>query len=135
MQDVEVRRIAGAQCAVGEHVGVWAAALARDRVDALDELRAHIVQDLVDQRDTVVLAYARAHLAIQLLEPLIRDEPLDDPKDPAQRVEIAADDLFDVRVLDLDRDLRAIVHARDVDLADRRRCDRLALEVREQLVG
>ena len=67
MEDVEVGRVSRAQRAVGEHVGVGAAALARDRVDALDELRAHLVQDLVDQRDAVVLTDARAHLAIQLL--------------------------------------------------------------------
>ena len=67
VQDVEVRRVAGAQRAVGEHVGVGAAALAGDGVDALHELRAHLVEHLVDERDAVVLAKARAHRPVELL--------------------------------------------------------------------
>jgi hypothetical protein len=82
-----------------------------------------------------LLHHDRADLAMELLEPLVRDEPLDDLEDAAQRVEIAPHDLFDIWILNLDGDLRAVVHARDVDLTDRRRGDRPALDVREQLLG
>src|SRR5437868_4402081 len=58
MEDVEVRRIAGPQHAVGEHMWMRAATLARDRVDALHMLRAQLVEHLVDERDAVVLAEA-----------------------------------------------------------------------------
>ena len=67
VQDVEVGRVPGAQRAVGEHVRVRAAALARDRVDALDELRPHVVEDLVDQRDALVLAEPGPHRPVELL--------------------------------------------------------------------
>ena len=40
---------------VGEVVRVRVAALARDRVDRLDLVRAHLVQPLVGQRDDLVL--------------------------------------------------------------------------------
>ena len=50
VQDVVVHRIARTQHAVGEHVRVRAAALARDRVDAFDVLRAEIVEHFADER-------------------------------------------------------------------------------------
>ena len=51
MQDVVVDGIARPQDPIGEHVGVRAAALARNRVDALDVLGPEIVQDLGDEPD------------------------------------------------------------------------------------
>ena len=54
-------------------------------------------------------------------------------EDAAQRVQVDAHHLFDVRVLNLDRDRLAAVQARPVDLTDRRRRDRLLRELREQL--
>ncbi len=42
-------------------------ALARDRVDALDVLRAEVVEDLVDEPDALVLAHPRLHGDVQLL--------------------------------------------------------------------
>ena len=48
VQDVEERGVAGADHAVGEHVRVRRAALAGDRVDALDVLRAQVVERLGD---------------------------------------------------------------------------------------
>ena len=50
----------GPQHPVGEDVRVRRAALARDRVDALDVLGAELEEHLVDERDAVVLAEARA---------------------------------------------------------------------------
>ena len=67
MQDVEVGGVARPQRTVGEDVRVRAAALAGDRVDALDELRAHLVEDAVDEGDRLVLAEARAQGAVELL--------------------------------------------------------------------
>ena len=67
VEDVEVGGIAGAERPVGVHVRVGIAALARDRVDALDELRPHVVEHLVDQPDALVLAHSGLHRAIQLL--------------------------------------------------------------------
>ena len=55
------------------------------------------------------------------------------PKMRRSALQIDADDLLDVRVLDLDRDLLAAVQARAVDLADRRRGHRLGRELGEQL--
>jgi hypothetical protein len=46
---------------------VRAAALARDRVDAFDVLRAEVEEHLVDERDALVLAHPRLHRAEQLL--------------------------------------------------------------------
>ena len=60
MQDVEVRRIAGTQHAIGEHVRMRATALARNRVYALHMLGAELVQHLVHERDALVLAEAGA---------------------------------------------------------------------------
>ncbi len=67
VEDVEVRRVARAQRAVGVDVRVGVAALAGDRVDALDELGAHVVEDLVDEPDALVLAHPGTHRAVQLL--------------------------------------------------------------------
>ena len=54
--DVEEGLIAGADDPVSEVVRVRAAALARDRVDGLDVVRAHLVEALVGQRHDLVLA-------------------------------------------------------------------------------
>ena len=67
VQDVEVRGVARAQRAIGEYVRVRAAALPRDGIHALHELRAHLVEHLVDQRNAVVLTEARTHGAVELL--------------------------------------------------------------------
>jgi hypothetical protein len=48
-------------------------------------------------------------------------------------VEVRLHDLLDVGVLDLDRDLGAVVKPREMDLADRGRGDRALLELREHL--
>jgi hypothetical protein len=67
VKDVEVGGVARAQGPVGEDMGMGAAALARDGVDALDELRAHLVEDAVDQGHALVLAHAWAQRAVELL--------------------------------------------------------------------
>ena len=56
VDDVEVRLVARADQPVREDVRVRAAALARDRVDRLDELGAHLEQPRVGERDDVALA-------------------------------------------------------------------------------
>src|SRR5215510_166124 len=56
--DVEERLIARADDPVGEVVRVRAAALAGDRVDRLDAVRAHLVETLGGQPDDLVLARA-----------------------------------------------------------------------------
>ena len=67
MQDVEERRVAGADDPVAVDVRVRRAALAGDRVDALDVLAAEVVEHLADQADALVLAHARAQERVQLL--------------------------------------------------------------------
>jgi hypothetical protein len=64
LEDVEERLIAGAEQPVGEVVRMRVAALAGDRVDRLDVVRAHLVEQLVRQRDDVVLANARFQLLV-----------------------------------------------------------------------
>ena len=59
MDDVEERLVAGADDPVGEVVRMRVAALARDRVDRLDAVRAHGVEPHRRQRDDVVLPDAR----------------------------------------------------------------------------
>src|SRR5215470_5181703 len=56
--DVEERLIARADDPVGEVVRVRAAALARDRIDRLDAVRAHLVEALGGQADDLVFARA-----------------------------------------------------------------------------
>src|SRR4029078_3658364 len=64
VQDVEVGGIAGPQHPVAVDVRVGIGALAGDRIDPLDVLRAQVVQHLADEADALVLAHAGAHLAI-----------------------------------------------------------------------
>jgi hypothetical protein len=56
VDDVEVRLVPGPDQTVREDVRVRAAAFAGDRVDRLDELRAHLEQACVRERDDVALA-------------------------------------------------------------------------------
>src|SRR6185295_17171363 len=58
MDDVEERLVAGADQAVSEVVRMRIAALARDRVDRLDAVRAHAVEAHRRHRDDVALANA-----------------------------------------------------------------------------
>ena len=67
MQDVEVGGVAGPQHPVGEDVRVGRAALARDRVHALDMLGAKLEQHLVDERDALVLTKAGPHRAVEVV--------------------------------------------------------------------
>ena len=67
VQDVEVGRIARPQRTIAVHVRVGVTALARDRVDALHELRSHVVEHLVDQAHALVLAHPGLHGAVELL--------------------------------------------------------------------
>ena len=67
MQDVEERRVAGPDDPVAVDVRMRRAALAGDRVDALDVLAAEVVEHLADQADALVLAYARAQERVQLV--------------------------------------------------------------------
>ena len=67
VEDVEVGRVAGTQHAVGVDVRVRRAALAGDRVDALDVLGAEVVEHLADEPDALVLAHPGPHLAVELL--------------------------------------------------------------------
>ena len=80
-----------------------------------------------------LLQHHGADLAIEPLHALVRDEPRDDAEDAAQRAQIDGDDLLDVGILHLDRDLLARRQARAVHLADRRRGDRPLVELGEQL--
>ena len=59
LQDVEERLVAGAKVTVGEVVRMRVAALAGNGVDRLHIVAAHLVEQLVGQRDDVVLAHAR----------------------------------------------------------------------------
>ena len=63
LQDVEEGLIAWPEHPVGEIVGVWVAALARDCVYRLDVVRAHLVEELVGLGDDVGLA----HTGLKLL--------------------------------------------------------------------
>jgi hypothetical protein len=67
VQDVEERRVAGADEPVAVHVGVRRAPLAGDRVDPLDVLAAQVVQDLAHQAHALVLADAGTEELVQLL--------------------------------------------------------------------
>ena len=67
VQDVEVGWVARSQDPVGVHVRVGAAALARDRVDALNVLRAEVVEHLGDEADALVLPHAGLHGAVELV--------------------------------------------------------------------
>ena len=67
VQDVEERRVAGPDDAVGEHVGVRRAALAGDGVDALDVLGAEVVQPLGDKRNRFVFAHAGLHRLVEIV--------------------------------------------------------------------
>ena len=67
VEDVEIGGVTGAQHPVGEDVRVRAAALAGDRVHALDVLRAELVEDAVHEGDAVVFAHSGTHRAEELL--------------------------------------------------------------------
>ena len=67
VQDVEVRRVARAQRAIGVDVRVGAAPLPRDGVDAFDVLRAEVVEDLGHEADALVLAHARLHRPVEFV--------------------------------------------------------------------
>ena len=103
VDDVEVRLVAGADQPVGEHVRVRAAALAGDRVDRLDELRAHLEQPLVRERDDVALTDAGLQ---ELVDVLI------DAVDHRARLR-QQDEL--VGVLDLAREHHHLLPVADVD--------------------
>ena len=60
--------------------------------------------------------------------------PREQAHDHAEVLEVGADGAGDARVLHLDGDLAAVGERRAVDLADRRRRDRLGVELREDLV-
>ena len=74
VDDVEERLIARAQEPVGEHVRMRVAAVARDGVDRLDLLRAHLEQQLVRARDDLVLVDARPQHPVDLVVDGV-DEP------------------------------------------------------------
>ena len=59
---------------------------------------------------------------------------VEQPGDRVHEVDVGLEDLADVRALDLDRDPVAVVEDRPMDLADRRRGERLPLEGDEDLV-
>ena len=67
VDDVEERLVARAQQPVGERVRVRVAAVAGDRVDRLDVLRAELEEHLHRRRDDLVLAHARAQHPVDLL--------------------------------------------------------------------
>ncbi len=74
MDDVEERLVARPQQPVGEDVRVRVAAVARDGVDRLDLLGAHLEQQLLRARDDLVLVDARAEHPVDLLVDRV-DEP------------------------------------------------------------
>ena len=67
VQDVEERRVAGPDDPVGVDVRVRRAALARDRVDALDVLRAEVVERLGDQAHGLVLPHPGTQELVELV--------------------------------------------------------------------
>ena len=67
VQDVEERRVARPQQAVGVHVRVRRAALPGDGVDPFDVLAAEVVEHLADQAHALVLADSGAQEAVQLV--------------------------------------------------------------------
>ena len=74
VDDVEERLVARPQEPVGEHVRVRVAAIAGDRVDGLDLLRAHLEQQLVRARDDLVLVHAGTEHPVDLVVDRV-DEP------------------------------------------------------------
>ena len=67
VQNIEERRIAGTQHAVGVDMRMRAATLAGNRIDAFDMLGAEIVQHFADHADAFVFFNARFHEAIKLV--------------------------------------------------------------------
>ena len=67
VDDVEERLVAGAQEPVGERVRVRVAAVAGDRVDRLDVLRAELEEHFHRARHDLVLAHARPQQPVDLL--------------------------------------------------------------------
>ena len=63
-----------------------------------------------------------------------RRDPLGQPQDHAEVLQVGAHRRRDPRVLDLDRDVAAVVQPRTVDLPDRRGRDRLLVELLEDLI-
>ncbi len=74
MDDVEERLVARPQEPVGEDVRVRVATVARDRVDRLHLLGAHLEQQLVRPRDDLVLVDAGAQHPVDLVVDRV-DEP------------------------------------------------------------
>ena len=60
--------------------------------------------------------------------------PMREIRDKAEQAHVATDDLADFRAHDLDHDLAAVGEPRGVHLGDRRRCQRLADELAEDLL-
>jgi hypothetical protein len=67
MNDMMISKKAWTDEAVGEIVGVWAAALAGDSVDGFDAIGAHLIKAFGRQGDDVVLAYAGLEGLIDVL--------------------------------------------------------------------
>ena len=73
VDDVEERLVARPQEPVGEDVRMRVAAVARDGVDRLDLLRAHLEQQLVRARDDLVLVDAGAQHPVDLVVDRVDD--------------------------------------------------------------
>ena len=84
-----------------------------------------VVELLVDPRADLLADRLRIHAG---------GDPLGQPQDQAQVLHVGPDRGGDPRVLDLDRDLAAVEQRRPVHLADRRRGDRLLVEVLEHVL-
>ena len=105
----------------------------RERVAAVRARDGALVLGL----DLVVelLADALAQLAVQRLDVEAGREPLDQREQQREVAQVGVDRLGDARVLDLDRHRHALARDRAVDLADRRRRERLLLELGEDRGG
>ena len=76
-----------------------------------------------------------ANLAVDRAKAPLGHELAQQAEDALQGAQVGLDDLLDVRVLHLDRDLAAVLEAREMHLPDRRRSDRGPIELREDFVG
>ena len=111
---------------------VWTLRDAHERVVAERAVHAALVLRL----DLVVelVGDALAQLGEQRLGVHPRRHPLEQRHEQLHVAQVGLDRLGDARVLDLDRDVVALVRRRAVDLADRRGGDRALVERREVLV-
>ncbi len=67
VQYIEIRRVAGSQCAIGVDMWMGTATFAGNSIDAFDVLRTQVVQNLANQADALIFTYTRLQSAVQFI--------------------------------------------------------------------